>query len=120
MFNPAAARERCEAATVAQAFHEAYEELASEFGYKTREASAVPWADVPEGNKALMIATAERVMQAIDLPAALEALEEAQGKLKAIGADLHLFDAHLAEAHDHECGICIVRNIRGILSEEGE
>ena len=49
---------------MAQAFHEAYEELAPQFGYKTREASAVPWADVPENNKALMIATCERVARA--------------------------------------------------------
>lgn len=40
---------------IAQAFHEAYERLAPEHGYKTREASAVPWSDVPAGNKGLMI-----------------------------------------------------------------
>jgi hypothetical protein len=49
---------------LAQAFHEAYEELAPQFGYKTREASAVPWADVPENNKRLMIVTCERVARA--------------------------------------------------------
>lgn len=46
---------------LARLFHEAYERLAPEFGYRTREASAVPWEDVPENNKRLMIATAEEV-----------------------------------------------------------
>jgi hypothetical protein len=47
---------------VARAFHDAYESLASSFGYKTRDASAVPWDDVPENNKALMIATVRNVL----------------------------------------------------------
>lgn len=42
---------------IAKLFHETYERLAPQFGYKTRDASAVPWADVPENNRALMIAT---------------------------------------------------------------
>lgn len=46
---------------VARAFHEAYERLAPDFGYRTREASAKPWADVPEGNRALMIATVRAI-----------------------------------------------------------
>lgn len=40
--------------SIARAFHEAYERLAPEHGYKTREASAKPWEEVPEQNKALM------------------------------------------------------------------
>lgn len=47
---------------IAQKFHEAYEELAPEFGYRTREASAKPWADVPDQNKKLMIATVEKLL----------------------------------------------------------
>ena len=47
---------------IAQAFHEAYERLAPEFGYRTREASAKPWADVPEQNKSLMIAVAQSLL----------------------------------------------------------
>lgn len=43
---------------VAKQFHEEYEKQAPEFGYKTREASAVPWTDVPEQNKNLMISVA--------------------------------------------------------------
>lgn len=41
--------------TIARAFHESYERQAPAFGYKTREASAVPWADVPAQNKNLMM-----------------------------------------------------------------
>jgi len=47
---------------MAQAFHEAYERLAIDFGYRTRKASAVPWADAPDTNKALMVATIRNVM----------------------------------------------------------
>jgi len=49
---------------LAQLFHESYERRAPAFGYKTREASAVPWADVPEPNRSLMIAVASDVLAA--------------------------------------------------------
>lgn len=42
---------------IASAFHETYERLAPQFGYSTREQSAVPWAEVPNNNKRLMRAT---------------------------------------------------------------
>jgi hypothetical protein len=48
---------------LAKSFHENYERLAPDFGYNTREASAVAWEDVPEANKKLMIATAGAVGQ---------------------------------------------------------
>jgi energy-coupling factor transporter transmembrane protein EcfT len=48
---------------LAQEFHEQYERLAPQFGYKTREASAKPWVDVPEQNKALMIAVCAQIMK---------------------------------------------------------
>lgn len=47
---------------IAKRFHEAYERLAPSFGYETREASAVPWEDVPEQNRRLMIATVAELM----------------------------------------------------------
>jgi ABC-type nitrate/sulfonate/bicarbonate transport system ATPase subunit len=65
------------AAAVAQAFHEAYERLAPSFGYKTREASAVPWEDVPEQNKNLMIAVAAEVATLIQQATADEIYEAA-------------------------------------------
>jgi hypothetical protein len=47
---------------LAQRFHETYERLAPEFGYRTREASAKPWSDVPEQNKQLMIAVCRELL----------------------------------------------------------
>jgi hypothetical protein len=47
---------------MAQRFHEAYERLAPSFGYETRRASAVPWTDVPEQNKALMTAVCADIL----------------------------------------------------------
>ena len=48
---------------VAQQFHETYERLALHFGYKTREASAVPWDEVPLTNRLLMISVVEELME---------------------------------------------------------
>lgn len=48
---------------LARDFHEAYERLAPEFGYKTRKESAVPWKEVPEQNRQLMIAVAAEIIQ---------------------------------------------------------
>lgn len=46
---------------LAQRFHAAYERLAPQFGYKTRDASAVPWDCVPDNNKQLMIAVCDEI-----------------------------------------------------------
>lgn len=48
---------------VARTFHELYERLAPEHGYKTREASRKPWADVPDNNKALMRAVVGELLR---------------------------------------------------------
>jgi hypothetical protein len=53
------------AAELAQQFHEAYERLAPSFGYTTREASAKPWADVPEPNRRLMTAVCGEVLASL-------------------------------------------------------
>lgn len=47
---------------IAKAFHESYERQAPDHGYQTRERSAVPWEDVPEDNKSLMIAVAQDLL----------------------------------------------------------
>lgn len=47
---------------LARFFHETYERLAPGYGYETRGESAVPWADVPEANRSVMIATATEVL----------------------------------------------------------
>jgi len=54
------------AEALAQKFHETYERLAPEFGYKTREESAKPWAEVPEQNKKLMIAVCAVILGELD------------------------------------------------------
>ncbi len=50
-----------DAETIARRFHETYERLAPDFGYRTREASAKPWDDIPPHSRALMIHTAMEV-----------------------------------------------------------
>jgi regulator of replication initiation timing len=50
---------------IARLFHDTYERLAPEHGYETREASAVPWEDVPDANKSLMVAVAGHVLAAL-------------------------------------------------------
>ena len=47
---------------LAKLFHDRYEFLAPAHGYKTREASAVPWEDVPEKNRELMMSVARAVL----------------------------------------------------------
>ncbi len=42
---------------IARAFHDAYERLAPDFNYRTRDVSAVPWSMVPQNNRRLMRAT---------------------------------------------------------------
>ena len=47
---------------LAKLFHEIYKELAPNFNYKTKKASAKPWSNVPENNKNLMIAVATKIL----------------------------------------------------------
>lgn len=49
---------------IARAFHEAYETAAPALGYETRKDSAVPWDQVPDKNRALMIKTVETLLDA--------------------------------------------------------
>lgn len=48
---------------IAAAFHDAYERRAPQFGYKTRDASAVAWEDVPDDNKRLMRAVVRELLE---------------------------------------------------------
>ncbi len=50
-------------AKLAREFHEVYEELAPKYGWKTQEASAVPWDDVPKHQRELMCDVIRRVVQ---------------------------------------------------------
>lgn len=47
---------------VASLFHETYERLAPDFHYETRRESAVPWDDLPDQNRLLMVAVARKVL----------------------------------------------------------
>ena len=75
---------RAQAEKDAQRFHEAYERLAPQFGYKTRDASAVPWQEVPEANRKLMVAVCREV----------------GGKIRSIVCSLQLDYAGRLDDHD--------------------
>lgn len=47
---------------MARAFYEAYETFAPHFGYTTRPESGVPWEQVPEANRSLMVAVVRNVL----------------------------------------------------------
>lgn len=51
-----------DASYLASHFHRVYEELAPKFGYETRPESAVPWSQLPDGNRGLMVATVQRLL----------------------------------------------------------
>ena len=68
-----------EAERYARQFHETYERLAPMFGYETRKESAVPWENVPQKNRALMIAVAGTVV--------LDALDRANANVEAMRND---------------------------------
>jgi hypothetical protein len=50
---------------LAEKFHTLYEGFAPEYGYKTRDESSVPWKDVPEQNKKLMIRVCKIILGSI-------------------------------------------------------
>lgn len=64
--------------TIARLFHDTYERLAPDFGYRTREASAKPWEEVPEQNRALMCATVTEVMDVLRAAHSEAGSEEAE------------------------------------------
>ena len=69
--------ERARDEALAALFHAVYERLAPQYGYETRSESAVPWSQVPENNKRLMIAVAAEVGSAIRAESSA-ALQEAR------------------------------------------
>lgn len=62
--------DRLPAENLARRFHETYERLAPQFGYETRKDSAVPWSEVPERNRALMVAVCGEVLDHVERVAA--------------------------------------------------
>jgi len=93
-----------EAVETARLFHETYERLAPDFGYRTREASAKPWDEVPEQNRALMIATCAEVGARIRARVLAEVAEPEPCPLdhscdedEPCGCWCHLHDCAIAE-----------------------
>jgi hypothetical protein len=76
-----AMRGRAEA--LARRFHEAYERLAPQFGYETREASAKPWAEVPENNRQLMTAVCAELLARADAIGLAWVADEGRGATPA-------------------------------------
>src|SRR5207253_2058401 len=60
-----------------------YERLAPSFGYQTRKASAVPWSEVPEANKRLMVAVAAAVRPLIEAEARADERRKIAAALRA-------------------------------------
>jgi hypothetical protein len=92
---------RDRAAQLAQQFHEAYERLAPEFGYETREASAKPWSEVPENNRALMTAVCAGVLaaeQSVRQLTEVAKIAYERDALQARVAELRQANARLYEA----------------------
>jgi hypothetical protein len=90
-----------QAEALARLFHETYEALAPSMGYQTRKASAVPWPEVPDANRSLMIAVATRILDAwpaFDLVLAEVGAERSRQDLKW-GEQNHP-DGRLGTDHD--------------------
>ncbi|GAA1026862.1 hypothetical protein GCM10009557_06080 [Virgisporangium ochraceum] len=88
-----------DAEAIARAFHEAYERLAPSFGYETRKASAVPWADVPEPNRQLMTAVAAEIAPLV----AAKPIRERDSLARRLGiryGELEEARTALRQAHD--------------------
>jgi len=64
---------------VAALFHDTYEQLAPRFDYQTRRRSAVPWEQVPENNRRLMVATVRVVLSRLGLGEVVDVDDVAPG-----------------------------------------
>ena len=80
---------------LARLFHDTYERLAPAFSYKTRKASAVPWAEVPPNNKGLMIAVAHAV-NALIRTEKLKLLAEVKSEWVKFGKGTNISDGEYA------------------------
>lgn len=67
------------AEVLAKRFHEEYEDAAPRYGYRTRAASAKPWAEVPEANRRLMEHVAALMLIEITVAAATVFSTEVDG-----------------------------------------
>jgi len=92
---------------IARQFHEAYERLAPKHGYETRKASAVPWNEVPENNRMLMMAVVEEVV----LPIIAELKKQIERQL--IETDTLISDLQKTgrEKYDVEAKCASIKNV---------
>ena len=104
---------------LAQLFHGFYEELAPNFDYKTRRASAVPWPDVPEKNRQLMVAVCQRLLdnhvallRQDDVPALTPSDDEVWGMLTELQRAIYAGDIDEAKRQ--------VNFLHGIFQPNGE
>lgn len=51
------------AEAIARAFHERYELLADQHGWKPQEETRAPWESLPEANRSLMIAVVRELLR---------------------------------------------------------
>lgn len=110
---------------IARDFHDAYERLAPEYAYETREASAVPWEDVPANNRALMVATVDAVVGPI-LHERDEALERVRvwfamdGSVARIEAAVAIAGDYLGCDGGHHKQWALEEILRTLLGDEFE
>jgi hypothetical protein len=63
----ASLRDELTAENLARRFHEVYEKIAPNFGYETKPESAKPWDEIPPNNRALMVATADVLLNEMEV-----------------------------------------------------
>lgn len=94
---------------IARTFHECYETLAPHFGWETQLQSRKEWTDVPESNKALMIATVRcTLIETLNLlntaVEAADALEAAEARVEELTDALRAISGHEHYTFSYEPG----------------
>ena len=56
------------AEVLARRFHELYERIAPQFGYRTRKGTRVPWSELPDDNRELMLLVSGKIIEEIVSP----------------------------------------------------
>ena len=89
------------ASDLAKRFHETYERLAPSMGYETREESAVPWEEVPENNKRLMIAVCAELLPSIPSKKRVSISEECAEAMFYSRAAINYLDQRINDEDPH-------------------
>lgn len=111
-----------DAEELAKLFHATYEALAPSFNYQTRKASAVPWEEVPDANRHLMIATCRVLLKQLPRKAANAQSLEAEGRMwqHKAGLLLSLIEEHGSpELFERACAAMNVNWYTGVPTDEG-